>query len=108
MLISLLMSHVQKRPPPHPSKGPNANTYTFDGLSQVSFLTAATASSSAINTQPSDVVAALTTALTTALMNVHGPTPFPREGQLKVGCYDGLTSWETYWAQFYLLREQSS
>ena len=55
--------------------------------------------------QPGDLVPALTTALTAALVTLQKPTPVPvpRGGRIKLGCYDGLKSWETYCAQFELL-----
>ena len=55
--------------------------------------------------QPGDLVPALTTALTAALVTLQKPTPVPvpRGGRIKLGCYDGLTSWETYCSQFELL-----
>ena len=55
--------------------------------------------------QQSDLVPALTTALTAALVTLQkpAPEPTPRGSRIKLGRYDGLTSWETYYAQFELL-----
>ena len=62
-------------------------------------------SSMAVANQLADLVPALTTALTAALGTLQkpGPNPVPRGSRIKLGRYDGLTSWETYCAQFELL-----
>lgn len=76
-----------------------------EGLSKCSSPTIAPVAFPAAVNQPGDLIPALTTAFATALTNVQitAPAPAPRGGHLNVGHYDGLTSWETYWAQFCLL-----
>ncbi|KAF0025027.1 hypothetical protein F2P81_021908 [Scophthalmus maximus] len=55
--------------------------------------------------QQDDLVPALTTALTAALGTLQKPSPdsAPRGSRIKLGRYDGLTSWETDCGQFDLL-----
>lgn len=60
--------------------------------------------------QREDLVPTLNNALNAALVALHKPTPepVPRGGRVKVGRDDGLTSWETYCAQFKLLATANS
>lgn len=60
--------------------------------------------------QQEDLVPTLTNALNADVVALQKPTPepVPRGGRVKVGRYDGLTSWETYCAQFELLATANS
>lgn len=88
-----------------PGEGATVDTHPVGRLGKCSSLTSASVTSPAAVNQPGDLIPALTTALTTALMSVKemAPAPSLRDSLLSVGRYDGLTSWETYWAQFCLL-----
>ena len=92
---------LDSQPAHHSDEGASSVCQPVERCEKCCSLTATPASSPAAANRPGDLVPALTAALTTALMRVQQPSP--RDVRLKVGRYDGLTSWETYWAQFGLL-----
>lgn len=91
------------RPLYHANEAAGAIAHSVGGPDQCGSITTAPVSSTAAANQLSDLVPALTVAFTTALANREQPPPAPRGRHVQVGHYDGLTSWETYWAQFDLL-----
>ena len=76
-------------------EGTEAATFLRGRLEGCSPPIVAPVSSMAAANQPGDLVPALTTALTAALVTLQkpAPDPVPRDSRIKLGRYDGLTSY---------------